>query len=94
MSADNWAVCPRCKKKAESAKDSKHAATMEAYGKVPADQWRKMYQETFEDIELEPTLREDYEIHMSEDGEFFVSYSGRCTACDFVHKFRHEDKVS
>ena len=37
-------------------------------------------------------VREDYEIGIYE-GEFFISYSGRCGECDFEKHFHHTEKL-
>ncbi len=64
MSADNWAVCPRCK-----------LAPNPYYEKVGFN------------------FREDYEIGVYEDGEFFISYHGKCEKCGLEKLFRHTERV-
>ena len=65
MSADNWAMCPRC-----------------------AKQPNPYYEE------LERTLEEYCEIGIFSDGEFFVSYHGRCTKCGLEKAFEHAEQVA
>jgi hypothetical protein len=60
MSADNWAVCPKCNKGTD--RDAL-------------------------------AFREDYEIGMLRDGEFYVYYRGECADCGFKHEFRHEENL-
>lgn len=43
-------------------------------------------------------FREDYEIGMEEDGEFWISYRGECgtrqvKGCGFKHEFKHKEQV-
>jgi hypothetical protein len=94
MGADNWGICPRCKRAAEAKKQQKREAAAKVYGKVPPDEWRRMCDAAEAVEELEETLREDYEQHTNEDGEFFVSYHCRCTKCDFKHTFKHTEQLN
>jgi hypothetical protein len=43
--------------------------------------------------EPETTMREDYELFLTEDGHFQVSYSAYCTKCKFSFQFNHEQQV-
>ncbi len=77
MSADNWAICPKCSPKAV------HDCSC---GCSPP--------------EAKYTLREDYEIGVS-DGKFFVSYSAICRnhdkpnneGCGFEYEFNFEKEI-
>lgn len=95
MGADNWAICPRCKKKAEADYADAVRAAGEAYGKVSAEEYVRMVAALpQEEPDLIPTLREDYELGTSEDGKFYVIYSGGCNVCGFSHKFRHDEQLN
>jgi len=59
MSADNWAVCPKCER--DRVFDAKEA-----------------------------TMREDYELGITEEGEFYIRYKAACLKCGFSHKFTHD----
>lgn len=62
---------------------------------MSADNWTKCPKcgEAPAENEYHPTpLREDYEIGIY-DGEFFISYGGRCMVCGFEKKFNHTEKV-
>jgi ribosomal protein S27AE len=95
MSADNWRICPRCKIRAAEKAAKMYADATAAYGKVDPE----MYLEKLKEAQVfgvespEETLREDYEIYIDEDGEFFVSYRGGCDKCGLVFSFKHEDQV-
>ena len=87
MSADNWAMCPACKKKNDdnNAKRIKDAESQ--YGEIPSGEYRALIKKAEKPIELEETLREDYEIGIYEDGSFQVSYRGKCETCGLQHTF-------
>lgn len=95
MSADNWAVCPRCHRQyVEIA--AKVAADVEAaYGNVPAEQYLDMLKNSQKPKEEEgSSFREYYELGVSADGSFYVRYSGRCTVCGLRHEFKFDNSVS
>jgi len=93
MSADNWAICPRCKIQSDAEFATKRMAVESSYGKIPADEYIASLESVREQSELETSFREDYELGVSEIGEFYVIYSGSCTDCGLEHKFRHEQKL-
>ena len=94
MSADNWAICPRCVATKERDLAAAQAAIDAAYGKVPVAEFDAMRQEldAKRTEEIKPTFREDYEIGVYDD-EFFVSYKGRCTVCDLEHRFERSETL-
>lgn len=60
MSADNWAICPRC---ALTDKD-------------PAYEFR-----------------EDYELGVLRDGEFYISYRGQCVSCGLQKQYKYSEQL-
>ena len=89
MSADNWAICPRCKSKRVKAADAAQRKADDAYGKVDVEEFdrlrseaRRMAAEAISESHDYRTFREDYEIYGAEDGEVVIRYSGGCTRCD------------
>jgi aerobic-type carbon monoxide dehydrogenase small subunit (CoxS/CutS family) len=42
---------------------------------------------------LADTLREDWELHIDDDGKLRISYSCSCDSCSFRHRFQHEEQV-
>lgn len=100
MSADNWAVCPRCRQRAKDKCDeaiSAHAqALREAYGKVSPDEYAdlaKNQPEKFDEDDMADDFREDYEVGVYyKDGaaRFCCDYSGECEKCGFTIN-RRED---
>ena len=94
MSADNWLVCPKCKRQAEKEREQAIASAQSRYGKVAEPAYRQMITRAEKQIALAETFREDYQIGMSSDAFFEVSYYGRCTACNFEHSYKYEAKVN
>jgi hypothetical protein len=84
MSADNWAICPQCKKNHENLKEKHQEAIKNQYGKIPIDEWLKL--KNTQISELPQTLREDYHIGFYE-GEFEIQYSATCDVCKFHFEF-------
>ena len=93
MSADNWTICPKCKKTNDEKNKKRILAAGKKYGKIPSDVYINLVVEANKPIVIESTLREDYEIGVCEDGEFFVSYSASCSVCGFKFSFKHTEKV-
>ena len=94
MSADNWAVCPRCHASGASAPKPKPPI----YGRASEEQYKAFlageYQgEIAKDAEDERKMREDYEIFVSEEGVLTVKYSCSCYECGFAFKFSHEEAI-
>lgn len=82
MSADNWAICPKCHKTNEEK-------LSENYGKLSKQEYDNLKKELEESAERN-TLREDYEIGIC-DGGFEVNYNGNCDKCGFKYKYNFED---
>ncbi len=87
MSADNWGICPRCKVEALKEQEARQQAAADAYGKVSSTEYGELVAKALEPMQLEETLREDYELGLGEDGEFYVSYRGACDKCALEHSF-------
>lgn len=103
MSADNWAVCPKCKgiqhaKKIAAIRRAEQVAK-NAYGKVPPEKYRELLHAVTE-AEVtsadtgEETFREDFYIGTDEKGLFVVTYRGECQNedCKFTVKFKHSEQ--
>lgn len=88
MSADNWTYCPKCKAKDEARKASQLNEAEEAYGKVTAAEYADMIAAAREVIDLEETLREDYQIGIH-NGQFEVGYRCSCGVCGFCWSYKH-----
>lgn len=93
MSADHWAVCPRCLVRARADAMEKSRAAAEAYGKVPVEEWQAMNQAAIDavpDPENFRTFREDYEFYGADEGAVTATYKGECQTCGLSVSFRHE----
>jgi hypothetical protein len=93
MSADNWAICPKCKLANDKDNEKRLLDIGKKYGKIPADLYIEEAKKAAILIDLQETLREDYELYTDEDGMFHISYSCRCSECGFNHKFKHEKQL-
>jgi hypothetical protein len=83
MSASNWVVCPRCKRRHHAKVVAAIRVADEAYGKVSLEDWKKLVSEAdaLDTPFGQSTFREDYEIYGAETGEISVSYEGQCAVC-------------
>ncbi len=97
MSADAWRVCPKCNEAREKETLTMEADVEASYGKVPPEEYIRKLSELNSRKSLdemgETTLREDYEIGIDEDGEFFINYRGGCTKCKFHFEYEFTKRV-
>lgn len=84
MSADSYAICPRCAHAEELRIADLKARVNAEYGVLPIAEFDALCAEASVAIDLEKltTFREDYEFYGAEDGVVNVSYSGHCSVCD------------
>lgn len=92
MSADNWAICPRCKAKAEEASRKLKLKAGASYGKESPERYLELLEEAGKPVDLDTTLREDYNLGINSNGEFEIDYSASCQ-CGFKHRFNHKEKI-
>lgn len=97
MSADNWAICPRCKARRRREADEAHARVLAQYGKIDFVDFDRLRERAAKAEEAATsssdryrTFREDYEITGAESGVVTVSYSGRCNTCSLAWTFGSE----
>ena len=93
MSADNWAICPKCAEKADASQQARILGAAEKYGKIPADEYVKLSKEVSKVEELEATLREDYGFSIDNNGKFHATYRAECSVCDFHFAFKESKQV-
>ena len=96
MSADNWAVCPRCARRHRDKLRAGAAKVAEAYGKVSVEEWDRMRAEQAEreDVGIDASFREDYEFYGAEDGSVVASYSGCCVHCGLSLSFTNTHDIA
>ena len=92
MSADNWAICPRCANATETEIAEAKQMLDENYGKVSRERYLQLLDKSREKPRYKATLREDYEIGIDVN-EFYVDYSASCSECGFTHKFERRERV-
>ena len=94
MSADNWAVCPRCVARAKKAEARALAEVTASYGKIPVAEFdtARAAIKPVRDKDYE-TFREDYEIYGASDGEVTVDYSGHCSTCGLNLNFKDQRTI-
>ena len=94
MSADNWATCPRCVKRAEVAKAAQAAKAAASYGKVSEREYAEAIA-AIKDVRPEDcqTFREDYQIYGAADGAVTVDYSGHCGTCGLSLSFKETKPI-
>jgi hypothetical protein len=94
MSADNWAICPKCKKLERDKSEKKKKKADKSYGKVPKEEYEKLVLLANETVKLDETLREDYQCGIKDNGEVFIYYSGNCQRCGFDYSFEHKEIIN
>ena len=90
MSANNWSICPKCKKKNNEINAKRIENVKKNYGVVSEDKYLELAEEAKKPIIIKETLREDYDIGVYEDGTFEVSYSCSCSVCGFKYSFKDQ----
>ena len=86
MSADNWSKCPKCKEVAEKDKAKLIEKAAESYGKIEVEKYDDMVKKASGVVELEETLREDYEFYLEED-ILSIKYNCSCNKCRFSYSY-------
>ena len=94
MSASNWAVCPRCLRRATVAHDKQVVTVMATYGTVTVEEFDQARAaiEPVRDADY-ATFREDYEIHGAETGTVKVGYAGECDTCGLSLDFHDKHEI-
>ena len=96
MSANNWRSCPQCFVHADKEYVKNQARLKAAYGQVSKEEFEKLHAKIGEvpvGSKRPVTMSEVWEIYLSLDGKFHVSYSCNCEACGFQHNFNHEEPL-
>lgn len=93
MSADNWAFCPQCVKKAEIFKEKEIKKANQSYGKVTPEEYLDLRKAAETPVDLEQTFREDYSIGVDGKGGFIVDYSGSCKVCGLKYSYKYVEQI-
>jgi len=82
VSADNWAICPKCLAVAQDKRASEERRVAGLYGKVSVEDFDAARTSL---VEVRPedfrTFREDYGFSGAEAGEIEAEYVGGCRTC-------------
>ncbi len=92
MSANYWAICPRCKNRAIRERSAISDQVREAYGNVPVEEWEALSNRVRAPLDEETfrTFREDYEFYGAEEGTIIASYGGSCDVCGLSAELHSE----
>lgn len=94
MSADNWAICPKCKMSNDGERESLVKKIKDSYANVSFEQYeenvRRLHEYDLQNKNPNCTLREDYEQGIDEDGIYEVRYGCSCNKCGFEFIFTHK----
>ncbi len=93
MRAENWTICPRCKKRTEAAAAAKLREAQDAYGKVTAEEYEEILGDARAPVRYGETMREDYWLGTDEDGDFEMCYQCSCKACGLWWEFKRAKRV-
>ncbi len=93
VSATAWQICPRCYATAVKAHEKELAEVAQSYGKINSAEWIERNAAAQQPTNLEETLREDYEMLIEKNGNFYISYQASCEICGFEHSFKHEEQL-
>ena len=93
MGADNWSMCPKCKKMTLDKHYEQLDKIRKKYGEMSFDEYEKAIFAANVPIKLDETLREDYEFCMDDEGFFDAKFLARCDRCGFKFNFRHSEQI-
>lgn len=93
MSANNWTICPKCKKRIEIAMQEKINNTKAVYGQFSPEEYEAAILKAREPISIDKTLREDCSFYIDNNCFFNIFYSAHCDKCDFEYEFNHSEQI-
>lgn len=93
MSADNWAICPKCQELTDDRQEMLEEKLSKSYGVVPPEEYLRLFENSRKKVNLEPTLREDYEIGILNTAEFYVRYEAVCRTCGFSYAYKYDQNI-
>ena len=92
MSADNWAICPKCKQRIQREWDALNQKMKDAYGKVSEEEYKALLQEVEKGKpRFKRDLAEYVDVGMSDDGILLINYRAECKIpnCSFTYEYRN-----
>ncbi len=98
MSANNWTFCPKCQLVGLDRRQVAIDKARDSYGKVSPEEYEALLFKSRMPIDEEETLREDYELGISNvddhTKQFYISYHASCDKCGFSYRFTRENKLA
>jgi len=99
MSADGYAVCPRCLAAAEKKLAEQAEILANGYGTVSVDEYNEAVKAVneglgpeFEEGEYTGTMREDYEFYVR-GNTLHVDYGAQCRVCNLTFNLNQEHTI-
>ena len=86
MSADSWERCPIC----HNRPDEYPEGIDHLYGKIPLEEFLEL-KDKLDALEEEETVREDYEVYLSDEGYACVAIYMKCQTCGAEWSFNKMD---
>ena len=84
-----YAICPKCFTEQQDDIDAKSALASNSYGKIPEEEYYKLLKASQEVVAVNATLQEEYDIGVSAQGDFGVTYKCSCKTCGFTFTFEN-----
>lgn len=94
MSANRWSICPKCKIEYEAQLKRQQENLRAAYGKILIEEFLALQDalQKKERRDLKESMRENFEIGMSDDGFLEINYGCFCNVCRF--KFDYNERIN
>jgi hypothetical protein len=93
MSANRWSSCPKCYANAVKEAERRARVAAESYGKVSPEEYLELRGAAENPPDVEPTMREDWDLGVEPDGTFSIDYRASCNICGFRFRFKQEAAV-
>ena len=90
MSADNWRFCPQCFKKIHEVASQKLKEAKAGYGFVTVVEFEENMEKARRPIVVPDTMREDFEVGIDENDNFYMNYKAYCSKCGFTYNHKLE----
>jgi hypothetical protein len=73
------------------------AEAEKGYGTLPVEEFDRLRAERDKGVQETETMREDWDIGLKADGEFYVSFGAKCVekegGCGFEFAFEHKEQA-
>ncbi len=90
MGADNWRFCPQCFKKNHKIACQELEKAKADYGFVSVVEFEANMKKARKPFVAPDTMREDYDIGIDENDNFYMSYKAYCAKCGFTYNHKLE----